>query len=69
MCVTGGRTCWPSLSLGGADLVPPRRGPVLQRDGLDAVARAVLEDVPGRGGRGTARIAVWAGVDFDTVLR
>ena len=36
---------------------------------LDPVSLSVLEAVPARVGRGPARIAVSAGVDFDTVLR
>jgi len=47
----------------------PRGGPVLPRDGLDSVTRAVLEAVPGRGGMGPAAIAVAAGVGLDTVLQ
>ena len=47
----------------------PRRGPVLPRDGLDDVTRAVLEAVPSRGGTGPAAIAVAAGVGLDTVLQ
>ena len=47
----------------------PRRGPVLPRDGLDSVTRAVLEAVPSRGGTGPAAIAVAAGVGLDTVLQ
>jgi DNA processing protein len=47
----------------------PRRGPVLPRDGLDDVTRAVLEAVPGRGGTGPAAVAVAAGVGLDTALQ
>ena len=39
------------------------------RDLLDPAARAVLEQVPARGGRGPASIAVAAGVDLDTAVR
>jgi DNA processing protein len=46
-----------------------RSGPVTARDLLDPVAVAVLEEVPIRGGRGPASIAVRAGVDLDTALR
>jgi DNA processing protein len=46
----------------------PRRGPATPRDRLDPVALAVLEEVPVRGGRGPASIAVRAGVDLDTAL-
>ena len=49
--------------------VLPPQGPVLPRDELDPVSLSVLEAVPARVGRGPARIAVSAGVDFDTVLR
>ena len=45
------------------------RGPVLPRDELDPEMRRVLEAVPARAGRGPARIAVAAGVGFDTVMR
>ncbi len=52
------------------DELPVRdRAPVLPRDALDPVSRSVLEAVPARTGRGPARIAVTAGVDFDTVMR
>jgi len=47
----------------------PRSGPATARDLLDPVAAAVLEEVPVRGGRGPASIAVRAGVDLDTALR
>jgi len=47
----------------------PARGPVLPRDGLDGVTRAVLEAVPARGGTGPAAIAVAAGVGLGTVLQ
>ena len=42
---------------------------MLPRDELDPVSRGVLEAVPARTGWGPARIAVSAGVDFDTVMR
>jgi DNA processing protein len=45
-----------------------RPGPVLPRDQLDPVLSQVLDAVPARVGRGPARIAVAAGVDFDTVM-
>ena len=51
------------LSSGG-----PRSGPATPRDKLDPVALSVLEEVPVRGGRGPASIAVRAGVDLDTAL-
>jgi DNA processing protein len=47
----------------------PRRGLATARDLLDPAAVAVLEEVPVRGGRGPASIAVRAGVDLDTTLR
>ena len=47
----------------------PRRGPATARDALDPTAVAVLEEVPIRGGRGPASIAVRAGVDLDAALR
>ena len=40
----------------------------MPRDLLDPVTSQVLDAVPARAGRGPARIAVTAGVDFDTVL-
>jgi DNA processing protein len=43
--------------------------PVLPREALDPLSQQVLEAVPARIGRGPARIAVSAGVDFDTALR
>jgi DNA processing protein len=43
-------------------------GPVLPRDRLDPVTSRVLDAVPARTGRGPARIAATAGVDFDKVL-
>ena len=39
------------------------------RDLLDPDSTRVLEAVPARAGTGPARIAVAAGVDFDTVMR
>jgi len=45
-----------------------RNGPATPRDRLDPVALAVLEEVPIRGGRGPASIAVRAGIDLDTAL-
>jgi DNA processing protein len=44
------------------------RGPVLPRDLLDAVTSQVLDAVPAKSGWGPARIAVKAGVEFDTVM-
>jgi DNA processing protein len=45
------------------------RKPVLARDLLDPDSTRVLEAVPARAGKGPARIAIAAGVDFDTVMR
>jgi DNA processing protein len=53
----------------GAESGGPRSGPATARDLLDPAAVAVLEEVPVRGGRGPASIAVRAGVDLDTALR
>jgi DNA processing protein len=69
VCVTGARDVLELLAFPGDDLPARLRGPVLPRDALDPDSRRVLEAVPARAGRGPARIAVSAGVDFDTVLR
>jgi DNA processing protein len=69
VCVTGARDVLEHLAFPGDDLPSRLRGPVLPRDALDPDSRRVLEAVPARAGRGPARIAVSAGVDFDTVLR
>jgi DNA processing protein len=70
MCVTCGSDVAEHIALPGAGpLAGPRRGPPTARDALDAGSAAVLEEVPVRGGRGPASIAVRAGVDLDTVLR
>jgi DNA processing protein len=58
-----------ALPVGGEDPAGPRSGPATDRDLLDPVAVSVLEEVPVRGGRGPASIAVRAGVDLDTALR
>jgi DNA processing protein len=71
MCVTCAADVLAHVALPG-DGVPsagPRSGPATARDLLDPVAVAVLEEVPLRGGRGPASIAVRAGVDLDTTLR
>jgi DNA processing protein len=47
----------------------PRHGAAIDTDHLDPVTRAVLEQVPARGGRGPASIAIRAGVDLDTAVR
>lgn len=69
ICVTGARDVIELLSFGEDEPAERRRGPVLPRDLLDPVTSRVLDAVPARTGRGPARIAVTAGVDFDTVLR
>jgi DNA processing protein len=69
MCVTCandvldhvGAPGWPGGGL--------RLGPAVPRDNLDPVTLAVLEELPRRGGRGPASVAVRAGVDLDTALR
>jgi DNA processing protein len=58
-----------ALPADGTHHCGPRYGPATARDLLDPVAVAVLEEVPVRGGRGPASIAVRAGVDLDTALR
>ena len=70
-CVTSAADVLGQLSFGPDDPAsrPGGRGPVLPRDELDPVSRGVLEAVPARTGWGPARIAVSAGVDFDTVMR
>jgi DNA processing protein len=70
VCVTGARDVMELLEFSG-DEPPPgqRRGPVLARDLLGPVDARVLEAVPARTGWGPARIAIAAGVDFDTVMR
>jgi DNA processing protein len=69
VCVTGAEDVIELLSFPADD--PPGRppGPVLPRDLLDPLTRQVLEAVPIRAGRGPARIAVAAGVGFDTAMR
>jgi len=69
ICVTGARDVTEVLSFPGDELLGRARGPVLPRDALDPVTRQVLEAVPARAGRGPARIAVVAGVGFDTAMR
>jgi DNA processing protein len=68
VCVTDTAEVLDLVGLIGDDLAPERRGPVLDRDRLDPVTRDVLDAIPARGGAGTARIAVSAGVDLDTAL-
>jgi DNA processing protein len=70
MCVTCGSDVAEHIAPPGAGpLAGPRRGPATARDVLDPASAAVLEEVPVRGGRGPASIAVRAGVDLDTALR
>jgi DNA processing protein len=70
VCVTGARDVMELLEFSGEELPPgQRRGPVLARDLLSQEDARVLEAVPARAGRGPARIAIAAGVDFDTVMR
>ncbi len=68
VCVTGARDVVEMLSFAGDGPAQQPRGPVLPRDLLDKVTSRVLEAVPARAGRGPARIAATAGVDFDTVM-
>jgi len=75
MCVTCAGDVLRHVGLPGDELCGAlgpgglRTGPSTPRDKLDPVALAVLEEVPVRGGRGPASIAVRAGVDLDTTLR
>ncbi len=69
VCVTGAGDVMDVLSFPGDEPAGRPRGPLLPRDLLDPVTRQVLEAVPARAGRGPARIAVAAGVGFDTVMR
>jgi DNA processing protein len=69
ICVTGAWDVMEVLSFPGDEPPGRARGPVLPRDALDPVTRQVLEAVPARAGRGPARIAVVAGVGFDTAMR
>jgi DNA processing protein len=69
LCVTGARDVMELLEFSGEEPSGQRRGPVLARDLLSQEDTRVLEAVPVRTGRGPARIAIAAGVDFDTVMR
>jgi DNA processing protein len=71
MLVTCAADVLGHVDLAGEGVEPagPRSGPATARDLLDPAAVAVLEEVPVRGGRGPASIAVRAGVDLDTALR
>ncbi|HXW46570.1 MAG TPA: DNA-processing protein DprA [Streptosporangiaceae bacterium] len=68
-CVTTADDVVDLLSPGEGTSTGPRFGPVVDRDRLGQVSRSVLEQVPVRGGRGPASIAVRAGVDVDTAVR
>jgi DNA processing protein len=68
-CVTGARDVIASVSFGAGEETGLPLGPVLARDELGPEIRSVLEAVPARAGWGPARIAVAAGVDFDSVMR
>jgi DNA processing protein len=69
VCVTSAGDVMELLALPGDEARGlGRPGPVLPRDQLDPVLSQVLDAVPARVGRGPARIAVAAGVDFDTVM-
>jgi DNA processing protein len=68
VCVTDAAEVVDRVGLVGDDLAPERRGPVLERDRLAPATRDVLEAIPARGGAGTARIAVTAGLDLDSTL-
>jgi DNA processing protein len=69
MCVTCAADVCEHIGLPGEAAGCLRLGPSTPRDMLDPVTTAVLEEVPARGGRGPASIAVRAGVDLDTALR
>lgn len=68
VCVTDAADVVDRVGLIGEDLAPERRGPVLARDRLTPAAQDVLDAIPARGGAGTARIAVSAGLDLDGTL-
>jgi DNA processing protein len=76
MCVTNAKDVVEHLDPGDAadgggsgGRPGPRHGAAIDTDHLDPVTRAVLEQVPARGGRGPASIAIRAGVDLDTAVR
>lgn len=70
MCVTTAGDVLEQIEpLGSLPSSGPRHGPATARDRLDPASTAVLEQVPVRGGRGLASIAVRAGVDLDTAMR
>ncbi len=69
VCVTSARDVMELLEFSGDAPAERQCGPALPRDLLGPVETQVLEAVPARAGRGPARIAIAAGVDFDTVMR
>ena len=69
VCVTSARDVMELLEFSGDVPAERQHGPALPRDLLGPVETRVLEAVPARAGRGPARIAIAAGVDFDTVMR
>ena len=69
VCVTSAAEVMELLEFTGDAPAGPQRGPVLARDLLGPVDTRVLEAVPAHVGKGPARIAIAAGVDFDTVMR
>ena len=69
MCVTCASDVLQHVCPPGTEPGSLRLGPATARDLLDPAATSVLEEVPVRGGRGPASIAVRAGVDLDTALR
>jgi DNA processing protein len=69
MCVTCANDVLEHVGAPGGTGGRLRLGPAVPRDSLDPVALAVLEELPIRGGRGPASVAVRAGVDLDTALR
>ena len=69
MCVTCANDVLDHIGAPGGTGGGLRLGPAVPRDELDPVTLAVLEELPVRGGRGPASVAVRAGVDLDTALR
>jgi DNA processing protein len=69
VCVTCARDVMELLEFANDEPAEGERGPALPRDLLGPEDTQVLEAVPARGGWGPARIAIAAGVDFDTVMR
>jgi DNA processing protein len=69
MCVTCANDVLDHIAAPGGTDGGLRLGPAVPRDMLDPATLAVLEELPLRGGRGPASVAVRAGVDLDTALR